>query len=200
MDPDQPQSITQLLQNWQKGDRTALDQLMPMIYQELHQRARAYMNRERPGHMLQATALINEVYLRLANEPHVDWKNRDELFAVCANLMRQALVDIARSRMAIKNGGDLKQVILEEALAATKDRSADLVALDDALKTLETLNRRQSLVVELRYFGGLTVAETAAALGISPETVKKDWRIAKVWLLRELDRRNPQGHESDGSD
>jgi RNA polymerase sigma factor (TIGR02999 family) len=193
MDSDQPQTITQILQNWQQGDRAALNQLMPMIYHDLHQRAQAYMNRERPGHMLQATALINEVYLRLASESQVEWKNRNELFAVCANLMRQALVDIARNRKAIKNGGDLKQVLMEEALSASRDRGADVVALDDALKTLETLNRRQSLVVELRYFGGFTVAETAEALGVSPETVKKDWRIAKVWLLRELDRRNPQG-------
>jgi len=193
----QPQTVTQLLLDWHDGDQAALGQLLPMVYDELHRRATAYMNRERPGHTLQATALINEMYLRLAGEAGVDWKSRNDLFVVCANLMRQVLVDIARTKMAEKHGGALRRVSLVNAMEVSRDRSGALLALDDALKTLEALNLRQSRVVVLRYFGGLSVEETAKALMISPETVKKDWKLAKVWLLRELSRREPKEKDDD---
>ncbi len=193
----QPQTVTQLLLDWRGGDQAALGQLLPMVYDELHRRATAYMNRERPGHTLQATALINEMYLRLAGEADMDWKSRNDLFVVCANLMRQVLVDIARTKMAEKHGGALRRVSLVNAMEVSGDRSGALLALDDALKTLETLNLRQSRVVLLRYFGGLSVEETAKALMISPETVKKDWKLARVWLLRELNRREPKEKDDD---
>lgn len=192
----QPQTVTRLLLDWRDGDQAALAELLPMVYDELHRRARACMRREQPGHTLQATALVNEMYLRLANEAGVDWKSRNDLFVVCANLMRQVLVDIARSKLAEKRGGRLHQVSMANALELARDRGAVLLALDDALKTLETLNRRQSRVVALRYFGGLSVEETAKALAISPETAKKDWRLARVWLLRELSQREaPEAKE-----
>ncbi|MGH9843161.1 MAG: ECF-type sigma factor [Blastocatellia bacterium] len=197
MNQIRPQTVTQLLLDWRDGDQAALGQLLPMVYDELHRRATAYMSRERPGHTLQATALINEMYLRLAGEAGVDWKSRNDLFVVCANLMRQVLVDIARTKMAEKHGGALRRVSLVNAMEVSRDRSAAFLALDDALRTLETLNLRQSRVVTLRYYGGLSVEETAKALAVSPETVKKDWKLAKVWLLRELNRREPKEKDDD---
>jgi RNA polymerase sigma factor (TIGR02999 family) len=184
----QPHTVTRLLMDWRKGDQAALDQLLPMVYQELHRRAQIFMNREPPGHTLQPTALINEVYLRLVDQRQAACEDRNDFFAVCANLMRQILVDMARARMAAKRGGGLPAASLEEAMLASRNPDAELLALNDALEQLSALNARQGRVVVLRYFGGLTVEETALALEVSPETIKRDWKLAKVWLFRELNR------------
>jgi RNA polymerase sigma factor (TIGR02999 family) len=188
----QPHTVTRLLLDWRKGDQAALDQLLPMVYQELHRRARIFMNREPPGHTLQPTALINEVYLRLVDQSQMACEDRNDFFAVCANLMRQILVDMARARMAAKRGGGLSQASLEEAMLASQNPDAELLALNDALEELSALNARQGRVVILRYFGGLSVEETALALDVSPETIKRDWKLAKVWLFRELNRKRSE--------
>jgi len=191
MDQLQPRTVTRLLLDWRNGDQAALDQLLPLVYQELHRRAMILMSRERPGHTLQPTALINEVYLRLVDEGQMVLEDRNDFFAVCANLMRQILVDMARARMAAKRGGG-RQAPLEEAMSVSQNPDAELIALDEALGALSALNARQGRVVVLRYFGGLTVEETAKALKVSPETVKRDWKLAKVWLFRELSRKQPE--------
>lgn len=181
--------ITQLLQAWSDGDQGALEKLMPIVYDELHRRAKHYMAQERAGHVLQTTALVNEAYLRLVDSRRVNWRNRGHFFAVSAELMRRILIDFARSGRYLKRGGGLHLVSLEEALGISRERGRDLVALDDALKALAAIDPRKSRVVELRFFGGLTVEETAEVLKISPETVTRDWKVAKVWLLRETDRK-----------
>jgi len=191
----QPHTVTRLLLDWRNGDQAALDHLLPLVYQELHRRAMIFMNREPPGHILQPTALINEVYLRLVDQSQVVCEDRNDFLAVCANLMRQILVDMARARMAAKRGGDLHQAPLEEAMLASRNLDAELLALNDALDTLSALNDRQGRVVILRYFGGLTVEETALALQVSVETVKRDWKLAKVWLFRELNRKQSEAPE-----
>ena len=191
----QPRTVTRLLLDWRNGDHTALDRLLPLVYQELHRRAMIFMSRERPDHTLQPTALINEMYLRLVDESQIAWEARNDFFAVCANLMRQILVDMARARIAAKRGGGLRQAPLEKAMSVSLNPDAELLALDDALNALFTLNPRQSRVVVLRYFGGLTVEETAEALKVSPETVKRDWKLAKVWLFRELNRKRPEEND-----
>ena len=191
----QPHTVTRLLLDWRNGDQAALDQLLPLVYQELHRRAMIFMNREPPGHTLQPTALINEVYLRLVDQSQVVCEDRNDFLAVCANLMRQILVDMARARMAAKRGGGLPQAPLEEAMLASRSLDAELLALNDALDTLSALNDRQGRVVILRYFGGLTVEETALALQVSVETVKRDWKLAKVWLFRELNRKQSEAPE-----
>jgi len=188
----QPRTVTRLLLDWRNGDHAALDQLLPLVYQELHRRAMIFMSRERPGHTLQPTALINEMYLRLVNESQIAWEDRNDFFAVCANLMRQILVDMARARIATKRGGGLRQAPLEKAMSVSENPDAELLALDEALNALSAINARQGRVVVLRYFGGLTVEETAKALKVSPETVKRDWKLAKVWLFRELNRKQPE--------
>ncbi|HEU0184994.1 MAG TPA: sigma-70 family RNA polymerase sigma factor [Blastocatellia bacterium] len=187
-----PHTVTRLILDWRNGDQAALDQLLPLVYQELHRRARIIMSRESPGHTLQPTALINEVYLRLVEQSQMACEDRNDFFAICANLMRNILVDMARARMAAKRGGGLPQAPLEEAMLASQSLDAELLALNDALEALSALNARQSKVVVFRYFGGLTVDETAQALEVSPETVKRDWRLAKVWLFRELDRKRTE--------
>jgi RNA polymerase sigma-70 factor (ECF subfamily) len=184
-----PQTVTQLLLAWGNGDQQALEQLLPLVYQELRRRAELFMSRERPGHTLQPTALINEAYLRLINAAQASWKSRNDFYAVCANLMRQILVDYARSHSSQKRGGEARQVSFDEALMVSHERSGELVALDEALEALSTLNPRQGRVVELRYFGGLSVEETADVLKVSAETVMRDWKLAKVWLLRELSKK-----------
>jgi RNA polymerase sigma factor (TIGR02999 family) len=188
----QPHTVTRMLLDWRNGDQAALDQLLPLVYQELHRRAMIFMNREPPGHTLQPTALINEVYLRLVDQSQMACEDRNDFFAVCANLMRQILVDLARARMAAKRGGGLPQAPLEEAMLASQNPDAELLALNEALDKLSALNARQGRVVALRYFGGLTVEETAQALKVSPETVKRDWKLAKVWLFRELNRKQSE--------
>lgn len=186
--------ITQLLLAWGSGEQAALDQLTPLVYDELHRLAHRYMGHERPGHTLQTSALVNEVYLRLVDSSHVRWQNRAHFFAVSAQLMRRILVDFARSRRNLKRGGDAHQVSLDEALLVSGESGADLVALDDALKILASLDARQCQVVELRFFGGLSVKETAEALHVSEGTVRRDWGMAKAWLHRELS--NEDGDDS----
>jgi RNA polymerase sigma factor (TIGR02999 family) len=183
-----PRDITQLLIAWNDGDAQAFERLMPLVHDELHQLARRHMAGERPGHPLQTTALVNEAYLRLIDSSRVRWQNRAHFFAVSAQLMRRILVDVARARNKIKRGGEAVQVSWDEALAVTSQPSADLVALDEALKTLATFDERKSQIVELRFFGGLSVEETAEVLKVSPTTVMRDWGLAKAWLLRELDK------------
>jgi RNA polymerase sigma factor (TIGR02999 family) len=179
-------NITQLLVAWSNGDRAALEQLTPLVYQELHRLAQHYLRRERPGHTLQTTALVNEAYLRLIDWKNVQWQNRAHFFGVSASLMRHILVRIARDRHRAKRGGSALRVTLSEAAGMPAGRTPDLVALDEALKALAELSPRQSQVVELRFFGGLSVEETAEVLGVSVGTVKRDWSLAKLWLLREL--------------
>jgi len=178
--------VTQLLQAWSVGEQDALAKLTPLVYQELHRLAQRYMAQERPGQTLQATALVHEAYLRLVGVKKLNWQNRAQFFGVSAQFMRRILVDRARSRHSLKRGGDAQPVSFDEALVLSPEPGQDLVALDDALKTLATMDPRRSRVVELRFFGGLTVEETAEVLHVSPETVMHDWKLAKAWLLREL--------------
>jgi RNA polymerase sigma factor (TIGR02999 family) len=181
-----PQDVTQLLVAWKNGEQDALEQLIPLVYNELHRLAHRYMERERGGHTLQSTALVHEAYERLIHLKDVSWQNRAHFFAVSAQLMRRILVDYARSRRFTKRGGEWRQVPLNEAVAVFRDRRTDIVALDDALLTLAGIDARKGRVVEMRFFGGLGIKETAEVLNVSQETVLRDWRLAKVWLLREL--------------
>ncbi len=185
--------ITGLLLAWSRGDSHALEKLTPLVYQELHRTARRYMAREQPNHTLQTTALINEVYLRLVDLTDVQWHDRAHFFALCASMMRRILIDFARSRHYQKRGGQARRISLDEALLVSREPPADIVALDHALTGLAGVDPRKSQVVELRFFGGLSVEETAAVLKVSHETVKRDWRIAKLWLLRELSAEKPDG-------
>jgi RNA polymerase sigma-70 factor (ECF subfamily) len=178
--------ITRLLQAWGDGDERALQQLMPLVYEELRHAAHRYMAREAPGHTLQTTALVNEVYLRLAGVRRGKWQDRAQFFALCATLMRRVLTDFARSRRSRKRGGQARHVALDEAVLVSQEPRADLLGLHEALQRLETLDPRKSQVVELRFFGGLSVKETAEVLKVSPETVFREWRLAKDWLLCEL--------------
>jgi RNA polymerase sigma factor (TIGR02999 family) len=180
--------VTQLLLAWSAGDQAALDQLMPLVYAELHRLAKSYMRSERAGHTLQTTALIHEAYLQLIDANQVEWQNRAHFFGVAARLMRQILVAAARERSYQKRGGRAHQVSLDEAMAVSQERDEDLVALDEVLSALARFDARKAQVVELRFFGGLSVEETAEALRISPETVKRDWRLAKSWLLHLLEQ------------
>ena len=188
------QQITQLLQSWNQGDQGAIEQLVPLVYDELHRLARRYMSDERPGHVLQTTALVNEAYLRLVDSAHANWEGRTHFFGVCAKVMRRILVDWARSRHALKRGGDVSSLDLDEALAASNQPGTDLVAIDDALQALAALDPRKGQVVELRFFGGLSVKETAEVLKVSPETVQRDWKLAKSWLRRELSGGHSRGN------
>jgi RNA polymerase sigma factor (TIGR02999 family) len=178
--------VTQLLRAWSDGDSCALEKLTPLVYEELHRAAHRHMAREQPDHTLQTTALINEVYLRLVDLRDVSWQDRAHFFAVCARLMRRILTDAARSRRYLKRGGGTPELSLDETLVVSLYPRADLVALDDALKGLDAIDQRKSQVVELRFFGGLSVEETAEVLRVSRQTVLRDWGLAKVWLLREL--------------
>lgn len=186
MDPVSPNEITGLLKAWGEGDPSALERLVPLIYDELYRLARGYMNREALGHPLQVTALVNEAYLRLANWKEARWENRAHFFGVAAQLMRRVLVDFARRRDYEKWGGGKRHVQLEEAGPLADVRDADLVALDDALKSLSSLDARKGLIVELKFFGGLNVEEIAEALKVSPRTVMREWSLARAWLFREL--------------
>ena len=178
--------VTRLLLAWSDGDQAALDQLMPLVYGELRRLAKHHMCHERAGHTLESTALIHEAYLRLIDAKQVRWENRAHFFAAAARLMRQILVDLARERGSRKRGGDARQVSLDEALVISPQRHEGLVALDQALNALAEIDARKSRVVELRFFGGLSVEETAEALKVSVETVNRDWRFAKSWLSRRL--------------
>ena len=182
------QEITQLLVAWNKGEDSALDKLAPLVHAELHRLAKHYMAGERSGHLLQTTALVNEAYLRLIDWKNVEWQNRAHFFGLAAQIMRRILVDFARAQQREKRGGDAFCVSLSEAVEQPQGQRADLVALDDALQTLERIDARQARVVELRYFAGLSLEETAEALNISVMTVRRDWSMAKAWLFRELNR------------
>jgi len=184
-----PQEVTGLLLAWSEGEQAAFEKLVPLVYAELRRVAHRYMGRERPGHSLQTTALVNEGYLRLIDARRVRWQNRAHSFAVSAQLMRRILVDFARSRQYLKRGGGAQKVSFDEALVVSKEQHQDIVALDDALKALAAIDGRKSQVVELRFFGGLSIAETAEVLKVSPDTVLRDWRLARTWLMRSLSGR-----------
>jgi RNA polymerase sigma factor (TIGR02999 family) len=182
----QPKEITQLLVAWSEGDESALDRLAPLIDSELHRLAHHYMSRERPGHLLQTSALVNEAYVRLIDWKNVRWQNRAHFFGVAAQMMRRILVDFARDKQYVKRGGGTLQVSLGKAASFVMQRGTDLVALDEALTALAQIDPRKVRVVEMRFFAGLSVEEIADVLNVSKETVMRDWRLAKVWLLREL--------------
>lgn len=178
--------VTQLLINWRNGDREALDRLIPLVEDELRRIARRHMRRERPGHTLQTTALVNEAYLRLIHQKNVAWQNRAHFFAIAAQLMRRILVDYARSDHRAKRGGGAHKVSLEEAYVLSAERAAELIQLDEALARLSALDPRKGHVVEMRYFGGLSLEEMAEVLGVSQNTVMRDWNTARAWLRREM--------------
>jgi RNA polymerase sigma-70 factor (ECF subfamily) len=188
MTTDSPKEVSLLLLAWSHGDQEALDKLVPLVYQELHRLAHRYISRERAGNTMQTTALAHEAYLRLVDAHGVQWQNRAHFFAVAAKAMRRILVDEARARRNLKRGGGGQQVSLDGVLAASPQRGADMLALDEALVRLAALNPRQSQVVELRYFGGLTEEEVSDVIKVSARTVRSDWRLAKAWLYRELSR------------
>jgi RNA polymerase sigma factor (TIGR02999 family) len=188
-----PIEVTQLLQAWGEGDQSALDQLMPVVYDELHRLARHYLRGERADHSLQTTALVNEAYLRLVNVQNVQWQDRAHFFAISSRLIRQILVDRARRRGYQKRGGGRKHVELEESAVVDPVRDGELLALDEALEALAEFDERKSQVVELRFFGGLTLEEAAAVLEVSPDTVRRDWRLAKSWLRKRLSEEGGDG-------
>jgi RNA polymerase sigma factor (TIGR02999 family) len=178
--------VTKLLEKWSGGDEAALEQLMPLVHDELHRLAHQHMRRESPGHILQTSALINEAYLRLVSEPEIRFENRAHFFGIAARLMRRILVDDARKRKSAKRGGSMIQVPLDDASAAIADQAANVAALDDALQRLEEIDKRQGQIVELRFFGGLSIEETAKVLSVSPGTVMRDWTFARAWLRNEM--------------
>ena len=181
-----PLDVSQLLVAWRNGDESARDELLPLVYQELHRLAHQYMSRERAGHTLQTSALVNEAFLRLADQRDVQWQNRAHFVGLAGQMMRRILVDYARNRGYAKRGGGAVQVSLDEELVVSDERSAEVVALDDALQSLARLDERKSRLVELRFFGGLSIEETAEVLAVSPGTVMRDWTLAKAWLRREM--------------
>src|SRR5712692_10387036 len=181
-----PGEVTQLLVDWGNGDKAALDRLTPLVHEELHRLAHRHMRLERPNHTLQTTALVNEAYVRLVDQRNLHWKNRAHFFSIASRLMRRILVDLARAHKRAKRGGGAPQVSLDEAAMVSSERAAELVALDEALTTLAAIDQRKSQVVELRFFGGMSVEETAEALRVSPVTIKRDWSTAKAWLYREI--------------
>jgi RNA polymerase sigma factor (TIGR02999 family) len=178
--------ITQLLAEWSEGNQSALDELYPLVYEELHRLARRYMSRERKGHTLQTTALINEAYVRLVDQRNVRWANRSHFFAISAQIMRRILIDHARRQAYAKRGGGAKQVSLEEAAIVAPDQASELVRLDEALQILAKMDERRCHVVELRYFGGLSNEEIAGVLKVSENTVTRDWNLARAWLYQQL--------------
>lgn len=186
--PDEPSNdVTQLLVRWRAGDQSALNDLLPLVYTELRRLAHAYLRKERPGHTLQSAALVHEAYLRLEKRGEVRFENRSHFLAICAQLMRQILVDYARTRATAKRDGGFK-LTLEDNVVPAKSRDVNLVALDDALNELGRLDPQQGKIVEMRFFGGLSIEETAQVLGISPATVKRDWATARVWLHQEMNK------------
>jgi len=191
MSPNSDIGPTELLRAWSQGDRSALDRLVPQVYEELHRLAERYMRQERPDHTLQATSLVNEAYLRLIDVNRVEWRDRTHFLAVAAQMMRRILVEFARNRQRQKRGGGALHVSLDAVPELPDFKERDFVALNDVLSALATRDARMGQVVELRFFGGLTVEETADVLNVSAETVLRDWKTAKAWLLRELRRRHP---------
>lgn len=184
MTPSLP--VTQLLIAWGNGDETARDELMPLVYEELHRLAHRYMKREHPGHTLQTSALVNEAFVKLVDQKSVHWQNRSHFYAIAAQSMRRILVDHARIRQSGKRGGDVRHISLEHAALVSQERAADVVALDEALTKLAPIDARKSQIIELRFFGGLSIEETAQVLNVSPGTVMRDWTLAKAWLQREM--------------
>jgi RNA polymerase sigma factor (TIGR02999 family) len=178
--------VTELLQDWSEGDESALERLMPLVYDELHRLAHQHMRREKPGQILQTSALINEAYLRLIDRPRIQWENRAQFFGIAALVMRRILVDEARKRKSDKRGGNAIQVTLNDATNLANEQAANVEALDEALKKLEAIDARQSKIVELRFFGGLSVEEAAQVLKVSPGTVMRDWTFARAWLKNEM--------------
>lgn len=187
-----PQDVTGLLVRWRTGDREALDALTPLVYDELRRLAKSYLRRERPDHTLDGTALVHEAYMRLVDQRNVEWRNRNHFFALAAELIRRILVDHARARIAAKRGGANVKLSLDEALAPADEKDLNILALDDALLALAKADPQQSRIVELRYFAGLTIEETADVMEISPATVKRDWTTAKAFLKREMLRKERQ--------
>lgn len=183
-----PHDVTELLKDWSGGDQAAADKLMPLVYEELRHLAHQYMRREKPGHTLQTSALVNEAYLRLVKQSEIQWESRAHFFGIAARLMRQILVDQARRRNFAKRGGGAIRVSLNDATAIAQEQSASVVALDAALKTLEKTDPRKSRIVELRFFGGMSIEETAEALNVSPGTVMREWTFARAWLRNEMSR------------
>jgi RNA polymerase sigma factor (TIGR02999 family) len=188
-----PQAVTQLLVEWGKGDRSALEKLTPLVYEELKRLATRYLRRERREHTLQSTALVHEAWLRLIDQKHVHWQNRAQFFGIAAEMIRRILIDHARNRQAAKRGDGALKLTLDDALAAPDIRDLDLVALDDALQDLAKFDPQQSRMVELRFFAGLSIEESAEVLGVSPATVKREWAAARAWLYREL---RDRGHRA----
>ncbi len=182
-------NVTQLLVSWSQGDQKALQELTPLVYNELRRLAGSYLRRERPDHTLQSTALVHEAYLRLVDQKRMKWQNRAHFFGVAAQMIRRILVDHARGHRADKRGADAVKLTLDEALAIPEERNLDLVALDEALHALATLDPQQGRIVELRFFGGLSIEETAEVIGVSPATVKRDWAMARAWLYRDMNHR-----------
>ncbi len=191
MVPTPSPDVTQLLVAWSNGDEGAFEQLVPLIYDELHRLARRYMQRERHGHTLQTTALVNEAYMQLVKQRESNWQGRSHFFAASAQAMRHILVDMARGRNRQRRGGDVVRLSLDEALVFTPERASELVALDDALTALTKLDERKSRIVEMRYFAGLTIEETAEVLKLSHATVEREWQRAKAWLSLELKKGEP---------
>jgi RNA polymerase sigma factor (TIGR02999 family) len=183
-----PQDVTKLLLAWNDGDQVARDELMSVVYQELRRLAHHYMRRESPGHTLQTSGLVNEAFLRLVDQRDVQWRNRAHFFGIAAQMMRRILVDYARSRRYAKRGGGVPHLSLDEALIVSDERTAEVVALDETLQRLAEIDPRKSRIVELRFFGGLSIEETAEVLAVSPGTVMRDWTLAKAWLRREMSR------------
>jgi RNA polymerase sigma factor (TIGR02999 family) len=191
---DSPEDLTALLKKWRRGDHAALEQLVPLVQSRLRELAHSYLSRERPGHLLQTTSLVNEAYIKLIQINRVDWRDRAHFLAMAATVMRRVLVEFARDRAALKRGGDAHVVEFDERLHGVPERGADLVALDEALERLAAMDGRAARVVEMRFFAGLSVEESAEVLAVSPNTVKRDWTAARLWLLREL-----TGNATDGS-
>jgi RNA polymerase sigma factor (TIGR02999 family) len=181
-----PNEVTQLLVAWSNGDSAARDALIPLVHDELRRLAHRYMGRERPDHTLQTSALVNEAYLRLIDQREMRWQNRAQFFGIAAQMMRRILVDYARKRGFVKHGGELRAVPLDEVMIVSPERAAEVVELDDALKCLAEFDQRKSQIIELRFFGGLSIEETAEVLCVSPGTVMRDWTLAKAWLRREM--------------
>jgi len=197
MSPPSPLQLTQLLIAWSDGSREALDELFPLVYDELRRIARRHMRRERAGHTLQTTALVNDAYLRLIDQTQVRWQNRAHFFAIAAQMMRRILVDHARERAVEKRGGGARHVPLDDALVVSDAKAAELVALDDALKSLAEIDPRRAEVVELRYFGGLSNDEIAEVLNVHANTVTRDWNMARAWLYKELNKEGTKGTPDD---
>ena len=181
-----PHPITQLLKAWSNGDQSARDQVMLLVYEELRRMAHQYMRKERPGHTLQTSALVHEAYVRLVDQTDVQWQNRAHFYGIAAQMMRRILVDHARARHYAKRGGDARPVSLDEGAIVSEERTAEVVALDEALAGLAAVDQRKSQIVELRFFGGLSIEETAEVLAVSPGTIMRDWTLAKAWLRREM--------------